>query len=293
MQIERCSFDRWPEAYRILRGDLELVVVASIGPRVVSLRYREGPNILWNDPAALGSVKPLQKLSFYGGHRLWTTPEIEYSCYTRDHFPCEAEIRGEILTVTKPVEPETGLVKSMRFESAGEHAVAIVHGIRNPTEFLVETSAWALTCVKPEGAVFFPWGDRSQWDLKTLVYWQAWAGHHSDSRSAQWQPGLHLFTIRPDGEEGKVGSAGERGWIARAGDGFTFVKRYDYVDGARYPDKGCSVEVYTCAAFVELETLSPTLPIRPGDTLEHREVWMCLEGEMNPSDEDLTIGLLG
>ena len=57
MEIERCSFEGWPEACRVVRGDLELVVVASIGPRVASLRYKDGPNILWNDPATLGSAK--------------------------------------------------------------------------------------------------------------------------------------------------------------------------------------------------------------------------------------------
>ncbi len=63
-----------------------------------------------------------------------------------------------------------------------------------------------------------------------------------------------------------------------------FLKRFEYEEGAPYPDGGCSVESYTNKDpnMFELETLSPLRTLEPGDTLTHVEHWFLSSG-LEPS----------
>jgi hypothetical protein len=40
-----------------------------------------------------------------------------------------------------------------------------------------------------------------------------------------------------------------------------------------YPDFGCSVEIFTNAAMLEVETLGPLATLEPGSAVEHVEEW--------------------
>jgi hypothetical protein len=51
------------------------------------------------------------------------------------------------------------------------------------------------------------------------------------------------------------------------------VKHFRPVDGARYPDRGAQVEVFTNDQMLELETLGPLASLAPGESAEHEEQW--------------------
>ncbi len=71
------------------------------------------------------------------------------------------------------------------------------------------------------------------------------------------------------------------------------MKRFDYLEGRRYPDFGCSVEVFTDADMLELETLGPLVRLEPGMTVEHVEQWLLFRGVPLPSkDTDVDRHLL-
>ena len=71
-----------------------------------------------------------------------------------------------------------------------------------------------------------------------------------------------------------------------------FVKRFDYTEGARYPDSGCNTEVFTAASFIELESLSPLKYLEPGETIEHVERWQLFDGvKASHEDESLEAAL--
>ena len=75
------------------------------------------------------------------------------------------------------------------------------------------------------------------------------------------------------GEEGKVGSSTSVGWVGQWSDDATFIKQFTPVRGAQYPDGGCTIELYTCEYFIELETLSPLATMAPGESITHEERW--------------------
>jgi hypothetical protein len=49
-------------------------------------------------------------------------------------------------------------------------------------------------------------------------------------------------------------------------------------------DEGCNVEVFSCADYVELETLSGMLTLAPGGQVTHRQHWRLLAHKFTPQD---------
>jgi len=282
LQVERTEFRGWQEAYRLRLGEAEMVVVTEIGPRILSLSVGDGPNLLFVDEETVGHGQGDADWHIYGGHRIWVAPETA-DTYAPDNSQCQAEILDEGLTVTTPVEPRTKLQKRLTITAQGDRFV-VEQGVRNTGGTLYTGAVWALTCVVPKGVITFPWGRGGSWDLKKLVYWGRWMDHRSDVTSSQWQPGPDLFRVVPTGEEGKVGTNSPEGWVALCREDATFVKWRCWVPDTRYPDEDCSLQVYTCDRFIEMETLSPLTVFYPGTEVTHQEVWIVTAEAVDPTD---------
>ena len=54
---------------------------------------------------------------------------------------------------------------------------------------------------------------------------------------------------------------------------------------ATYTDHGCNTEVYTEAAFFEVESLGPLVTLAPGQTASHKERWFLFSGVTIPKDD--------
>jgi hypothetical protein len=282
LQIEPTAFRGWREAYRLRLGDVEMVVVTEVGPRVLYLSVGDGPNLLFVDEETAGQGQGDADWHVYGGHRLWVAPETG-DTYAPDNLPCQVEASEGRLTVTAPASPRTRLQKRLTFAES-EGRFVIEHSVLNTGDTLYPGTVWALTCVVPHGVIVFPWGRGGAWDLKKVVYWNKWMDHRSDVTSRQWQPGPDLFAVAPTGEEGKVGTHSPEGWVALCRDDATFVKSYDWVSGASYPDEDSSLQVYTCEQFIEMETLSPLAVFYPGAEIVHREIWSVTAEVTDPQD---------
>ena len=75
-----------------------------------------------------------------------------------------------------------------------------------------------------------------------------------------------------------MGANSDRGWIASLNHGHLFIKRFQYIVGAQYPDNGCSCEAYIDANMLEMETLSPLTELQPEDSITHVEEWELIDG---------------
>jgi len=282
LRIEPVEFLGWHQAYRLTLGEVKMVVVTEIGPRILWLSVGEGPNLLFVAQETAGRGLGDTEWHIYGGHRLWVAPETA-DTYAPDNQPCQVTISEDCLTVLAPVPPETGLQKRLTVMACGDSFV-VEQGVLNTGNALYTGAIWSLTCVEPRGVIAFPWGRDGSWALKKIVYWQRWMDHGSDVTSRQWQPGPDLFRVVPTGEEGKVGTSSPEGWIALCREDATFIKSYQWVAGARYPDEDCPVQVYTCERFVEMETLSPLTTFYPGEEVVHREIWTVTAQRVDPAD---------
>ena len=282
MKIEKITYHGWKQAYRLTLGKAQMIVVTQIGPRILSLSVAGGENLLFEDIGKKIAVpRGKDKWFIYGGHRLWVSPEREET-YVPDNAPCEVAVSRGSLLATAPPDPVTKLQAALRISAEADRFV-VDHLVTNAGEFLQTGAIWGLTCVEPRGKVLFPWGRPGAWHTKKIIYWKNWSTHTSNIASQQWQPGPDLFVIDPTGEEGKVGTANYEGWMALARPDATFIKTFDHLETAPYPDDNCSMEAYTCKYFIEMETLSPMMTFYPGQTACHRERWRVTSKTVNPS----------
>src|SRR5690242_1909803 len=77
------AYRGWPDALRLENAHVEAIVVPAIG-RVMSFRFRDGSNVLWEDPSLSGQSGDPSGKSWinFGGDKTWPSPEAEWKNYT-------------------------------------------------------------------------------------------------------------------------------------------------------------------------------------------------------------------
>jgi hypothetical protein len=119
--------------------------------------------------------------------------------------------------------------------------------------------------------------------VRPMVLWA-----YTDLTDPRFSIGPRYVRLRSDPgrpEPQKIGLGNRQGWAAYAHGREVFLKRFAHQAGARYPDHGSNVEVFTAGAFIELETLGPLARLAPGEVAEHVERWE-LHGNVTPGDTE-------
>jgi len=123
--------------------------------------------------------------------------------------------------------------------------------------------------------------------LQTNTGYRSWPYSRLDDHRVRWGQRYIAVDNDPKDETAfKFGYGNEAGWAAYFNHGQCFVKRYDHVRGATYPDEGCSYQTYTSYWGIELESLSPLKLIKPGKTHVHEEHWYACEAAEKPPFDD-------
>lgn len=80
-------------------------------------------------------------------------------------------------------------------------------------------------------------------------------------------------------EEGafKIGALNPGSWLAYTYYGLLFIKRIEYFPVESYPDRGASSLLYCNPDVIELEILGPVVKLKPGDSVEHQEIWQIYQ----------------
>jgi hypothetical protein len=123
-------------------------------------------------------------------------------------------------------------------------------------------------------------------DLVTNRSLALWA--YTDMTDRRWIWGkefilLHSVPGAPNPQ--KVGIWDSYGWAAYARHGHLFVDGFHPAPGAAYPDFHSSIELFTDARFLEVETLAPLQCLDPGSTAVHVETWFLLRDIPQPESE--------
>jgi hypothetical protein len=144
-KMERISYHGWENAYRISNAAVELIVLADVGPRVVSYRFIGGDNI-FHEVAGQAGLTSGTDFALYGGHRLWVWPEVDRT-YFPDNSPVAVSQSKNSLRFTAPVEnapPGSNLQKELEIQ-LGEVGtrVAVSHRITNRDSRPTELAPWA------------------------------------------------------------------------------------------------------------------------------------------------------
>ncbi len=279
MQIEPISYSGFEEAFRVSNGEVELVVSASAGPRIVRYGFVGGQNLFreWSDGKGLTARYALGDWHIMGGHRLWVAPETVPATYAPDNEPVFIQPLENGLIATPPPEKATGLAKSIQVEMAATGtSITVTHRIRNLGAWSIEIAAWVAS-VMAQGGVgvtgFPPRGTHPEVLLPTnpLVMWAF--SDFTDPRLTLTRKYLVLRQDPSDATPQKFGHLNADTWGAYFLNGDVFLKRYQADVRRLYPDFGSSFEIFTNAEFLELETLGPLEKLAPGESLTHVERW--------------------
>jgi hypothetical protein len=288
MNIEKINYRGWPNCYRLSNGLIDLIVTTDVGPRIIRFGFDGNVNEFKEFEDDLGQTGG-DEWRVFGGHRLWHAPEESIRTYVPDNVPITLEDHGEFARLVQPAEPLAGIHKEIEIVlQGGKRQATLTHRLRNENLWPVELAPWALSVMAPGGVGIAPQPPRGthEENLRPANLLTLWA--YTDMSDRRWHWGRKYVLLRQEASSVRPQKAGllvKDGWAAYAREGHLFLKTFDYIPGATYPDLGCNVELFTNADMLEVESLGPLARLDPGQATEHVERWYLFEGVTEPVDD--------
>ena len=281
VRVEKIEYKGWQNCYRVTNGEVEAVVTADVGPRVIRFGFIGGQNVFKEFPDQLGK-KGEPDFQLRGGHRLWKAPEDPVASWAPDNVPVEIRITNSGLVATEPVEPLTKLQKEIAVEMADTGtAVTVTHRLFNRSLFPLEYAAWAMSMMAPGGMAitgFPPRGHHPQ-NLEATNPLVMWA--YTDLSDPRWKFTKKYMMLRQDpsnAEAQKLGLFNPKTWVGYLRNGELFLKQAKADPALPHPDFGCSFETFTNNEFLEIETIGPLSTVPPGGNATQVEHWSLHRG---------------
>jgi hypothetical protein len=276
VKVEKIEYKGWRNCYRVSNGEIEAVVTADVGPRIIRFGFPGGQNLFKEFNDQLGKSGEA-KFQLRGGDRVWKAPEDPVATWAPDNVPVEVTITRTGIIARAPVEPLTKLQKEIEISMTDSGtSVTVSHRITNRSLFAMELSTWAATVMAPGGLEIagFPSRGTHPANLQPTHPLVMWA--YTDLGDNRWKFTKKYLTLRQDAklpDPQKLGMFNADTWSVYLLNGEAFLKRAKADPAKTYPDFGCSFETFTNNEFLEIETLSALTKVAPGATLEQVEHW--------------------
>ena len=290
VKLSTSEFAPFGKCIVISNGDIEATVTVDIGPRIISLCALGGKSFLFADTGLravcddprIKEAYGQDKYYFYGGHRLWWTPERIPETYAPEDSPVvwKETPNGAIFT---PKTHATGMNYSIEIKMADSGAhMEIFHTITNVSGKTCELAPWAITQCRPGGISVAPQNTRQCSPLpnRTIVHWP-----YNDMYDKRFVTAPRYITLTQDvtiENAFKYGMNNEAGWCGYLLDGQFLRKEFGFDPDAAYADYGCNFESYTNNNFLEIEALGALVSLADGDSVKLDEVYDVIpfEGEV-------------
>lgn len=279
MKIERIPFDGL-EGLSIETDAFRLIAVTQIGPRIAWFSKPGGPNLLYWDRDAV--TRGAWKL--YGGHRVWLTrPMADESedTYLPDNEPCKVTLFADGADLCAPASPVNRIVRGIEIRVLDGGRVRVRNYLKNEGSLIYSAGCWAPTCVTANRPIEIPLGcpeANAAWDIVYLAIPRVFAGNVTrlDDDSVAFEDDRLILT--PRGRCVKRCVRAEKGIVQLRCDGYVFRKTAAFDPNARYPMNGCNVAAFIGAYnfMAEMETFGGEQTLKPGQTVDHSELWELL-----------------
>ncbi|MFV0551290.1 MAG: hypothetical protein ACK5L6_05125 [Anaerorhabdus sp.] len=278
MNQEITSFHGWDKTLRLWNDSAELLVTTDIGPRILIYKTPSTDNVFRLFGDQLGSSGE-DHFCIRGGHRFWLAPEDLVLSYHQDNTPVtwsEHTPSNELEIISVQQHP-VPLRKTLGI-TLDPHTtrVSIRHTVTNEGDTPITLATWGLSVMKPGGLEIIPQPplkEHSESDFlpnRGIVLWP-----YTDLSDPRWNFGQKFWTLRQadPGPPTKSGLAHREGWIAYVMDDSLFIKTISADPASTYPDGGCNFETFSDPTMLEIESLGPLGPLRPGASTSHQEHW--------------------
>ena len=278
-------------------GSLEAYVTIDFGPRIIRLARIGGPNVFFADEKGLltegGSELKATYGSdaiyrFYGGHRLWQSPEYIATTYAPDNDPVAVTTLSNGAVFTPPPQEQNGLQFSFCLcMDEDADALSVEHVIENIGANPVTLAPWAITQLAPGGMEIVPQSKRNTGLLpdRMMTLWPY--TDMGDTRVTWGDDALLLRQEETISQAFKIALYNRAGWGVYVNGDIAFIKRFKTPEGDNYPDGGMNFETYTNKLFLEMETLGPLQTLIPGQSLKHVEQWQITDAPLALDRNDL------
>jgi hypothetical protein len=291
--VDVIEYRGWKNNLLLTNGDVELIVTLDVGPRVIAYRFPGGFNVLKNYDSMMGGTGEAE-WQIRGGHRFWLAPEDLTRTYFPDNRPVKWEKTGDLAArFVPPPETQYGIQKEMELQ-LDQHGsrVDVKLTVTNIGTRPTELAPWGPTVMAPGGMEIIPLPAKfnhpghpsrakSPADYapnQELILWP-----YFDFADTRWSFGNRYIFLRQDVNKGptKIGLAHRMGWVAYLNSGLLFVKRFDYREGAVYPDCGTRYQTFSNEDMLEMETVGELVTPAPGKSASLVESWE-LHGNVPP-----------
>jgi len=288
VKISEIKYKNFGRCIRMENSFVELVITIDCGPRIIRYSIKGGDNFFYEDKNRKSKQESKAMADYYGkgacwyiygGHRIWAAPEYLPQTYFPDNSRVAYKVIGSrTIVFTPPPQRKNGLQVTLEV-SLDEYDcnVTVKNSIQNIGDNPQSYSVWALSVLAPGGIEIVPLNrhDTGFLNNKLMAVWPYC--NLSDKRVAFSNDLMMLKQDKKVASNFKIGTDNRRGWSAYVLKDAMFIKHFDYIEGASYPDGGMNFETYTCPSFLEMESLGPLMLVAPGDTLTHVEKWDIID----------------
>ncbi len=283
--MEVVEYRGWKNNLLLSNGQVELIVTLDVGPRVICYRLPGGANVMKEYQEQMGGAGE-GEWQIRGGHRFWLAPEDLTRTYFADNRPVKHESIGtHAARITAPPEEEYGVQKVMELRLAPTGTrVDVTLRVTNTGKSPTTLAPWGPTVMAAGGMEIIPLPSKvphpgSPKNAKSpadfapnqeIVFWP-----YFDFTDTRWTFGNRYIFLRQDVNKGptKIGLAHRMGWVGYLNSGVLFVKRFDYREGAIYPDRGTRYQTFSYQEMLEMETVGELVDLAPGASAELNESW--------------------
>lgn len=290
LKFNEIDYGYFGKCLEIQNGVVKMLVTIDKGPRIIGFNLLGKENIMCEDieenstmsGGLFSEVFGDKKWYIYGGHRLWFSPEHNPRSYYPDNDKVEYKIEGNKVTFTPPAQFENQMQFEMTVEmSENSSEVKVSHKIVNLADREIEISPWAMTVVDENSVAILPQSSKDTGLLsnRNLSLWA-----YTDIYDDRLFIGNKYITVKQNSDCScnlKVGFNNEDGWLGMLNKGQLFVKKFEYLENASYPDNHCNCECFTNFFMMEIESLGELKKLAKGQSVCHDEVW-----SIYPCDEE-------
>lgn len=288
MKQEIINIKDWGKCLRISDNKKFITTTLDLGPRIIEFGLTDGKNIL--NPIGKTDPNPTPYGNFYtyGGHRLWHAPEVSPRSYIPDNDPIKYELTDTGAVFYYNFEGPTGIDKKFEIIFGEKQSVNITHTITNKNMWDIKLAPWALTIMAPGGKLLIPNEPYIPHTEKLLPARPIVLWNYTNMADSRWTWGTKFTCLKNDANitrPQKAGFLDKCGWAAYLLNDNVFIKTFDYIENAEYPDYGCNLETFTNGTFHEFETIAPLSVLSPDNSAVYTETWSLFK-ENVPECED-------
>lgn len=294
VKVSTLDYENYGKCVCITNDVIQVYVSVDVGPRILWYGFKDGENLLYNDINRISAKKSEgitkafgegAEYQFFGGHRLWASPEDPVLSYYPDCHPVEWQQTERGAKFTAQPQPVNDVRHSMEIVLSNDgDELQILHEIENLRDEERTYASWGITQYNVGGIEIIPVVDRydSLAANRLISFWSY--VNYDDERI---HLGRDFVTVKTaDMPCLKIGFNNASRWSCYVNQGAAIIKKFDYDPALNYPDYGCNYETYTDPYIMEMECVGPNMKLKKGQSAKHRETWIIKKCDEMPSFTD-------